>query len=115
MIDFTVRGELGPTADPEIHEISIVGVATSNVDEAIHAIVCHIGRTSTHPTITDAGVRVRHVQANSASFPFFVRFKALRLNPGDQLGVFSYAEVEEDSTTLHVMTMVIKDVWTDLQ
>ena len=68
-----------------------------------------------HPTVTDSGVRVRHVGANPNGIPFYVRIKALRLNPGDQLGVFSYVEVEEDNTSTHSMTMVVKDVWTDLQ
>lgn len=115
MIDTTIRNELGSTADPEIHEVAIVGVATSNTDDAIFALVIHIGRSSTHPSITDAGVRVRHLPANLAGLPFYVRIKALRLNPGDQLGVFSYVEVEEDAASGHTMIVVIKDVWTDLQ
>ncbi len=113
MNDLTVRS-LASTADPEIHEISITGIATSSADEAIHALVVHIGRTSTHPAIDEAGVRVRHVGANTIGLPFFVRYKALRLNPGDILGMLSYVEVEEDAASIHSMTIVVKDVWTEL-
>ncbi len=114
MVDVTVRSERAFDADPEIHEIVITGVATSSIEDGVHHIVVHIGRTSTHPTESDAGVRVRQVGANPTGLPFSVRIKALRLNPGDQLGVFSFAAVELNASSVHRNVFSIKDVWTEL-
>ncbi len=113
MNDLTLR-TLNGTADPEIHEVTITGIAESSVKAAIYAMVVHIDRVSTHPAIDDAGVRVRHIQANGAGLPFFVRYKALRLNPGDIMGMFSYVEVEQDTSSVHISTITVKDVWTEL-
>ncbi len=115
MVDSTFVSELAGSADPEIHEVTVYGIATSTVKNAIHSLVMQVGRTSTHAAQTDAGVRTRTVPANPDGIPFVVKFKALRVNPGDQLGVFSFAEVEEDASTVHRMAILIKDVWTELE
>ncbi len=115
MIDSTVRAEISGTADPEIHEVQVAGIATSTVKNAIQRITCFVGRTSTHPSDTDTGVRVRHVMANPDGIPFMVKFKQLRMNPGDTLGLHSQASVEEDASSVHSVAFMIKDVWHELR
>ncbi len=111
MLDLTVQAELGSEAVPELHELTIVGIATSTVKNALHRLVVYVGRTSTHPTETDTGVRTRDFPANPNGLPFSFRIKALRMNPGDQLGLHSFAVLEEDASTVHSNVITVKDVF----
>ncbi len=111
MVDSTIQGAIGSEADPQLHELTIVGVAVSSVENAVHRLVVHVGRTSTHPAITDAGVRTRDYPANPAGLPFVFRIKALRMNAGDILGIFTFIAVEEDASSVHQDTLTVKDVF----
>ncbi len=114
MIDLLVRAELAFDADSEIHELVITGIAIDSISTSIHKMVVFVGRTSTHPSDTDRGVRVRHFAANPTGLPFVFRFKNLRMNPGDQLGVHTQAVVEDDTSSIHQNTIVVKDVFYEL-
>ncbi len=114
MIDLTVRNELSATADPEIHELTVTGTCQSTSQDAVYRITCYVTRGSTHPTDTDAKVRTRDLPANVSGLPFHVKFKALRMNPGDQLGIHSKVIIEQDSSATHRMTLTTKDVFTEL-
>ncbi len=111
LVDITLVAELAATAHPELHELTISGIYTSTVESALARLVVHIGRTSTHPDDQDAGVRTRDFAGNPNGLPFVFRIKALRLNPGDQLGIFTFVAVEEDASSVHRHTVSVKDAF----
>lgn len=114
IVDITVRNELGGSNNPELHELQVTGVCTSTIEDAVHHLIVYVGRTSTHPSSSDAGVRVRTLPANPTGIPFFVRFKALKIRPGEALYLHTEAAVENSSSTIHRNIMSVKDVYYEL-
>ncbi len=84
MIDSTPQAELSATDDSRFGELLVTGMAWIDlIDEsAIHQCVVWVGRTSTEPSASDTGVRTRQYAANQQGLPFVLRFRGIRVDPG---------------------------------
>ncbi len=108
MIDITPQIELGSTVDPQVGQLLVTGVATSTIKNAIQRITVWTGRTSTQPADADRGVRTRDVPANPDGLPFVLRFTGLKLSGGEVLKLVSFAEAEEDASSVHRQIVTTK-------
>ncbi len=113
MVDITPQTELVALADRQNGNLTVSGVASSSVKNAVHRILVWTGRTSAQPAETDQGVRTRDVLANPDGLGFVVRFNGLKLVPGTLLKLISFVEVEEDSTSVHGMVVATKWAFTE--
>ncbi len=117
MVDITPVSELGPTADSQFGDLLVVGNAWIDLadEAAIHRCIVWVGRTSTQPSTSDTGVRTRQFSANQQVLPFVLRFRGLRVNPGELLKLNTEAVVESDTTVIHQNQVHVKWAFRELR
>ncbi len=110
MTDSTPVSELSATADSQFGDILVTGLALIDLaDEgAIHQCILWVGRTSTEPAVTDTGVRTRQYAANAQGLPFVLRFRGLKVNPGQLMKVLTKPLVETNAALVHQELVSIK-------
>ncbi len=112
MIDITAVPELSSTSDSQSGDLLVTGIALVDLaDEgAIHQCIVWVGRTSTQPNESDIGVRTRQFGANAQGMAFVLRFRGIRVNPGDILKVKTRPIVETNTAVVHQNVLNVK--WT---
>ncbi len=112
MNDTTPVAELAAGADSQSGDLLVTGMAVIDLaDElGIHQTIVWVGRTSTTPAVTDTGVRTRQYGANAQGLPFVLRFRGLRVNPGDQLKLQTTPITETNGALIHQSLISVK--WT---
>ncbi len=110
MVDLTPQVELAATADSQFGDLLVVGMAWGDLaDEAsIHQCVVWIGRTSTFPAVEDTGVRTRQFGANSQALPFVLRFRGIRVNPGEFIKLNTLVVEESVGSIIHQNLVSVK-------
>ncbi len=103
MVDATVVAELGSTDDSQSGDLLVSGVSIIDLadEAAIHQIKVWVGRVSTEPAASDTGVRTRQVMANAQGVPFVVRFRGLRVDPGQLMKLITEPIAETDAAIVH--------------
>ncbi len=116
MIDLTPVPELSSTADSQVGEILVTGMAIMDLadEAAIYTAILWIGRTSTTPAVTDRGVRTRQFGGNSQGIPFVLRFTGLRVDPGQLLKLITQATIETDAAIVHQHVVNVKWAFREL-
>ncbi len=103
MVDQTPVPELGSTSDSQFGDLLVTGMGViDQADEmAIGQVIVWVGRTSTQPAVEDTGVRTRQWSYNQQGVPFVMRFRGLRVNPGEVMKLNSFFISETLATLVH--------------
>ncbi len=110
MVDITPVSELGATVDSQFGDLLVTGISwIDTLDEAgVHQILVWVGRSSTEPDQADTGVRTRQMVANRDGLPFVVRYRGLRVNPGQLMKLISHPIAESLATVIHQQLVSVK-------
>ncbi len=117
MVDLTPVSELGTQVDSQVGDLLVTGVALLDAadEAAIGQCLVWVGRTSTTPSESDTGVRTRQFPANQQGLPFVLRFRGLRVNPGELLKLVTNTKVETLSTLTHQHVVHVKWAFRELR
>ncbi len=117
MVDLTPVTELGAGADSQVGDLLVTGLALLDAaDEGgIGQVLVWVGRTSTTPAQEDTGVRTRQFAGNQQGIPFVLRFKGLRVNPGQFVKLQSFVRVETLSSLTHQHIVHVKWAFRELR
>ncbi len=117
MIDLTIVSEIAATADSQHGDVLVTGMALVDLTDqvAIHQMVLWVGRTSTEPAIEDIGVRTRQFGANEIGTLFVLRFRGLRVDPGQLMKCVTQPIAESNSTVVHKNTVSVKWSYRELR
>ncbi len=111
-IDLTLQAVLAAEADSRTGDVLITGLALVDAadEAAIHQCLCWVSRVSTEPAQEDTGVRTRQFAANAQGLPFVLRFRGMRVNPGELLKILIFPIVETLATITH--QDIVSTKWT---
>ncbi len=117
IVDLTPVPELDSAADTQVGELLVTGLSLIDAaDEAtISQCLVWVGRTSTAPNEKDTGVRTRQFPGNQQGLPFVLRFRGLRVNPGQILKLITLVKVETLATITYQHIVHVKWAFRELR